>query len=334
MGWVLTPGLWVHYSIGFRLSILIPHPLLHVFPGSVRSGNSAQLGLPRQKATCPYICRWKLVPSFCSVCHVLPVPIFVFILRVSVAGLYCFFATSLSFRLLVFSLFNIPLAAGMYAFLLHWSGLSVSSSPPFLLSSLFFHKTGALYLGTCRGQCYVFYSFLGGVAGVLDLSWSLSGLSCPSSSWVGSAQPVALTPSAPDPPGAFPSSVATVMCFANLLNFSRRLARHLILSHRLSSLWFIRIRRHILEVSLHRVSSSPGPCPFFSSEFLAWKESGKIPLPHSFLVSSFEDFFFFFFFFLWMGTQNGHNVPFLESASLEKRKRSVIKQFYKISKKS
>ena len=38
-----------------------------------------------------------------------------------------------------------------------------------------------------------------------------------------------------------------------------------------------------------------------------------------------------------MGTQNGHNVPFLESASLEKRKRSVlkrIKQFYKISKKS
>ena len=33
-----------------------------------------------------------------------------------------------------------------------------------------------------------------------------------------------------------------------------------------------------------------------------------------------------------MGTQNGHNVPFLESASLEKRKRSVIKQFYKISK--
>ena len=35
-----------------------------------------------------------------------------------------------------------------------------------------------------------------------------------------------------------------------------------------------------------------------------------------------------------MGTQNGQNVPFLESASLEKRKRSVIKQFYKISKKS
>ena len=38
-----------------------------------------------------------------------------------------------------------------------------------------------------------------------------------------------------------------------------------------------------------------------------------------------------------MGTQNGHNVPFLESASLKKRKRSVmkrIKQFYKISKKS
>ena len=34
-----------------------------------------------------------------------------------------------------------------------------------------------------------------------------------------------------------------------------------------------------------------------------------------------------------MGTQNGHNVPFLESASLEKRKRSVVKQFYKISKK-
>ena len=38
-----------------------------------------------------------------------------------------------------------------------------------------------------------------------------------------------------------------------------------------------------------------------------------------------------------MGTQNGHNVHFLESASLEKRKRSImerIKQFHKISKKS
>ena len=38
-----------------------------------------------------------------------------------------------------------------------------------------------------------------------------------------------------------------------------------------------------------------------------------------------------------MGTQNGHNVPFLESASLEKRKRSVmkrIKQFCKMSKRS
>ena len=37
-----------------------------------------------------------------------------------------------------------------------------------------------------------------------------------------------------------------------------------------------------------------------------------------------------------MGTQNGHNVPFLESASLKKRKRNVIKrikQYYKISKK-
>ena len=36
-----------------------------------------------------------------------------------------------------------------------------------------------------------------------------------------------------------------------------------------------------------------------------------------------------------MGTQNGHNVPFLESASLKKTERNVmirIKQFYKISK--
>ena len=36
-----------------------------------------------------------------------------------------------------------------------------------------------------------------------------------------------------------------------------------------------------------------------------------------------------------MRTQNGHNVPFLESASLRKRKRKAmkrIKQFYKISK--
>ena len=37
-----------------------------------------------------------------------------------------------------------------------------------------------------------------------------------------------------------------------------------------------------------------------------------------------------------MGTQNGHNVPFLESASLKKRKRKAVKrmkQIYKISKK-
>ena len=37
-----------------------------------------------------------------------------------------------------------------------------------------------------------------------------------------------------------------------------------------------------------------------------------------------------------MGTQNGHNVPFLESPFLKKRKRNVmkrIKQIYKISKK-
>ena len=41
----------------------------------------------------------------------------------------------------------------------------------------------------------------------------------------------------------------------------------------------------------------------------------------------------FFFFFLRMGIQNVHNVPFLESASLKKRKRNMmkrIKQFYKI----
>ena len=37
-----------------------------------------------------------------------------------------------------------------------------------------------------------------------------------------------------------------------------------------------------------------------------------------------------------MGTQNGHNVPFLESASLKKRKSKAIKrikQIHKISKK-
>ena len=37
-----------------------------------------------------------------------------------------------------------------------------------------------------------------------------------------------------------------------------------------------------------------------------------------------------------MGTQNGHNVPFLESASLRKGKERAVKrinQFYKISKK-
>ena len=33
-----------------------------------------------------------------------------------------------------------------------------------------------------------------------------------------------------------------------------------------------------------------------------------------------------FFFFLGMGTQNGHNVPFLESASLQKRKRKAMKR--------
>ena len=44
------------------------------------------------------------------------------------------------------------------------------------------------------------------------------------------------------------------------------------------------------------------------------------------LVSSWLDIppLSFFLFFLRMGTQNGHNVPFLESASLEKRKRSVV----------
>ena len=56
------------------------------------------------------------------------------------------------------------------------------------------------------------------------------------------------------------------------------------------------------------------------------------PLPpdhrHEFLIV-FVDFFFFM-----NGNTEGQNVPFLESASLEKRKRSVIKQFYKISKKS
>ena len=37
-----------------------------------------------------------------------------------------------------------------------------------------------------------------------------------------------------------------------------------------------------------------------------------------------------------MGTQNGHNVPFLKSASLRKRKRKAMKRIkkYKISKKS
>ena len=49
-----------------------------------------------------------------------------------------------------------------------------------------------------------------------------------------------------------------------------------------------------------------------------------------FLRLSYPHFFFFFFFFL-MGTQNGHDVPFLESASLKKRER--IKQIYKIFKK-
>ena len=44
----------------------------------------------------------------------------------------------------------------------------------------------------------------------------------------------------------------------------------------------------------------------------------------------------FFFFFSRMGIQNGHIVPFLECASLRKRKRKAIrkiKQKYKISKK-
>ena len=50
--------------------------------------------------------------------------------------------------------------------------------------------------------------------------------------------------------------------------------------------------------------------------------------------------FLFFFFLFFMngntGTQNGHNVPFLESVSFKKRKRKAmkrIKQKYKISKK-
>ena len=43
-----------------------------------------------------------------------------------------------------------------------------------------------------------------------------------------------------------------------------------------------------------------------------------------------------FFFFLWMGIQNGHNVPFLKSVSLQKRKIKAlkrIKQIFKISEK-
>ena len=44
----------------------------------------------------------------------------------------------------------------------------------------------------------------------------------------------------------------------------------------------------------------------------------------------------FFFFHIYMETQNGHNVPFLESASPRKRKRKamkIIKEKYEISKK-
>ena len=45
---------------------------------------------------------------------------------------------------------------------------------------------------------------------------------------------------------------------------------------------------------------------------------------------------FIYLFILWMGTQNGLIVPFLESASFKKRKRNVMKRiklFYKVSKK-
>ena len=44
-------------------------------------------------------------------------------------------------------------------------------------------------------------------------------------------------------------------------------------------------------------------------------------LSHSMHIS------FFLSFFLWVGTQNGHNVPFLKSASFKKRKRKVIKSY-------
>ena len=40
------------------------------------------------------------------------------------------------------------------------------------------------------------------------------------------------------------------------------------------------------------------------------------------------------FFFFWMGTQNGHNVPFLKSASLGKRKRKATKRIKQIGKDS
>ena len=54
-------------------------------------------------------------------------------------------------------------------------------------------------------------------------------------------------------------------------------------------------------------------------QFPEWSVQPLVAVPWgepSSVCSHFFFFFFFFFFFYELGTQNGHNVPFLESASL------------------
>ena len=90
----------------------------------------------------------------------------------------------------------------------------------------------------------------------------------------------------------------------------------------------LRARRNLSPI----VSISPCTHSLTQGMHLAYKQS-IIPWKIYNVIAIFF-YLFIFFFFLWMGTQNRHNVPVLESASFKKRKRKAmkrIKQFYKIS---
>ena len=195
----------------------------------------------------------QLVP-FCPVGQGLPVQISEFVLRVIVVGLSYLFChlSLLSSPGVLLSSQRIPWQR--VCILFSYTGVAFQS--PFLFLSL---NRCSTIQAPAGNNVNSFCSLLRGDGEFSDLSQSLGGLSCASSTWVGSSQPAGLTRSTPDPPRASPY-VVTVMCFANLLDFSRRVAHHLSPSHRRSSRLFIHFGHHIIEVSIiHRVSY-PGPC--------------------------------------------------------------------------